>query len=102
MMRHSLIIVDDESKKIAKAYGVCNHDTDCQDEAKGVFVIDPKGVLRMKLYYASETGRDFHEILKLVDALQDADRQRKSQPRLNRLKQHLNVVVKTKTAIEEG
>lgn len=102
ILRHSLTIVDDESRKIADAYGVCKQDPDCQDEAKGVFVIDPKGILRIKLFCASETERDFSEILKLVDALQNADRQRKNQPRLNRLRRHLSVVVKPKTAAEEG
>ncbi len=102
MMRHSLTIVDDEDREIAGTYGVCNQDPDCQEEAKGVFVIDPKGILRIKLFYPSETERDFYEILKLVDALQNADKQKKEQPHLNRLKRHLSVVIKAKPLGEGG
>ena len=33
-------------------------------------MIDPKGLLRMKLYFPMETERDFPEILKLFDTFQ--------------------------------
>jgi len=81
---HSLTVIDDRDNRIAMSYGL-----DCSDKggsAKGVFVIDPKGYLRIKLFYSLKTERDFTEILKLVDALQIADRQSKHKNGLQALK----------------
>jgi len=71
MVNHILTVIDDGDNRIAIRYGL-----DCSDKGgavKGVFVIDPKGYLRIKLFYSLKTERDFTEILKLVDALQIAD-----------------------------
>ena len=84
MVNHSLTVIDDGDNQIAMKYGL-----DCSDNggsAKGVFVIDPKGYLRIKLFYSLKTERDFTEILKLVDALQSADRQSKHKNSLQAVK----------------
>ena len=84
MVNHSLTVIDDGDNQIAMRYGL-----DCSDKggaAKGVFVIDPKGYLRIKLFYSLKTERDFTEILKLVDALQTADRHSKHKNSLQALK----------------
>ena len=71
----SLTFLDDADEQIAMKYGLDNSGNGLP--VKGVFVIDPKGYLRMKLFFPLETERNFTEILKLVDALQIADRQNK-------------------------
>ena len=38
-----------------------------------VFVIDPKKVIRLTLTYPAATGRNFDEILRVIDALQTND-----------------------------
>jgi len=84
MVNHSLTVIDDGDNQIAMRYGL-----DCSDRGgatKGVFVIDPKGYLRIKLFYSPKTERDFTEILKLVDALQIADKQSKHKNSLQALK----------------
>ncbi len=40
-----------------------------------VFVVDPKGIMRLMLYYPQEVGRNMDEILRVVRALQTADEQ---------------------------
>ena len=40
-----------------------------------VFVVDPKGILRLIMYYPQEVGRNIDEILRCVKALQTADKQ---------------------------
>ena len=40
-----------------------------------VFVVDPKGILRLMLYYPQEIGRNMDEILRAVKALQTSDKQ---------------------------
>jgi peroxiredoxin (alkyl hydroperoxide reductase subunit C) len=84
MVNHSLTVIDDGDNQIAMRYGL-----DCSDKGgsvKGVFVIDPKGYLRIKLFYSLKTERDFTEILKLVDALQIADKQSKHKNGLQAVK----------------
>ena len=84
MVNHSLTVIDDGDNQIAMRYGL-----DCSDKGgsvKGVFVIDPKGYLRIKLFYSLKTERDCTEILKLVDALQIADKQSKHKNGLQAVK----------------
>lgn len=40
-----------------------------------VFVVDPKGTLRLMLYYPQEIGRNIDEIIRIVKALQTSDKQ---------------------------
>ena len=40
-----------------------------------VFIVDPKGVLRLMMYYPQEVGRNIDEILRCVKSLQTADKQ---------------------------
>ena len=75
MVKHSLTIIDDADNQVAISYGLDSADED--SSVKGVFVIDPKSNLRMKLFFPIDTERDFMEILKLVDALQVAEKQNK-------------------------
>ena len=75
MVKHSLSIIDDADNCVARSYGLDSSDE--KSSAKGIFVIDPKGNLRMKLFFSMNAERDFPEILKLVDALQDAEKQGK-------------------------
>jgi len=45
-----------------------------------VFVIDPKGVLRLTLTYPASTGRNFNEILRVIDSLQLTDSSKVATP----------------------
>ncbi len=40
-----------------------------------VFVVDPKGVMRLMLYYPQEVGRNIDEVLRIIKALQTSDEQ---------------------------
>ena len=42
---------------------------------RAVFVVDPKGIVRLVLYYPQEIGRNMDEVLRVVKALQLADTQ---------------------------
>lgn len=42
---------------------------------RAVFIVDPKGIVRLMLYYPQEVGRNADEILRAVKALQTADQQ---------------------------
>lgn len=45
-----------------------------------MFVIDPNGILRAMIYYPLTTGRNMHEILRLIDALQTTDAHKVATP----------------------
>ncbi len=40
---------------------------------RAVFLVDPKGIIRLILYYPQELGRNIEEILRIVEAIQIAD-----------------------------
>jgi len=40
---------------------------------RAVFVIDPKGIIRTIIYYPLSMGRNFDELLRVLQALQTAD-----------------------------
>jgi peroxiredoxin (alkyl hydroperoxide reductase subunit C) len=76
ILKHSLTILDDSAGEIAKSYGLLATGNEGLKEAKGVFIVDPKGVLRAKLFLPLSAERNFYEVLKLIDALQTADKQK--------------------------
>ncbi|MCR3884171.1 peroxiredoxin [Methanotrichaceae archaeon M04Ac] len=47
---------------------------------RAVFVVDPKGVIRLMLYYPQEIGRNMDEILRAVKALQISDKNKVAMP----------------------
>jgi alkyl hydroperoxide reductase subunit AhpC len=47
---------------------------------RSVFIIDPKQKIRLTMTYPMNVGRNFDEILRVIDALQLADRQRVATP----------------------
>lgn len=98
--RHSVAFLDDSGNIISPVYGVGKDSDD--EEVKGVFVIDPDGVLRMKLYFDPAQARNLYEILKLVDTLQQADRQKKSKPSSGVWKRRLSIINKPGAVPEEG
>jgi len=66
-------IIADDTGEIAKKYGMI-HPGKGTNTVRSVFVIDPNGILRAVLYYPQEVGRNMDEILRLIKALQTADK----------------------------
>ena len=66
-------IIDDVSMAVSDAYGMLQPGASETATVRGVFVIDPVGIMRAILYYPISTGRSVSEILRLVRALQMTD-----------------------------
>ena len=49
-------------------------------QVRTVFVIDPKKVIRLTISYPAQTGRNFDEILRVIDSLQIGDKHRVTTP----------------------
>ncbi|MEY8018567.1 peroxiredoxin [Mycobacterium servetii] len=67
-------LIEDVSMEIAQKYGMIMPGEDSTKAVRAVFVIDPKGVIRAIVYYPLSLGRNFDELLRVVKALQTADR----------------------------
>ena len=67
-------IIADEKKEVANLYGMIHPNASDTFTVRSVFIIDPKKKVRLTLTYPAATGRNFDEILRVVDALQLTDR----------------------------
>ena len=66
-------VIADLNKEVASAYGMVQPGESTTEAVRCVFVIDPKGIIRLMLYYPLSTGRNMQEILRIIDALQTSD-----------------------------
>ncbi|TMW61843.1 hypothetical protein Poli38472_010906 [Pythium oligandrum] len=69
-------LIADYNKELAKAYDVLvegENDGDAGAAFRGVFIIDPKGILRQITVNDLPVGRNVDEILRLVEAFQFTD-----------------------------
>ena len=73
-------VVEDPSMVIAKAYDMMDEASNGSATVRATYVIDPRGVIRAIIWYPMNMGRSVVEMLRLVAALQEADRQDASTP----------------------
>ncbi len=66
-------LIEDITMSVAKKYGMIQPKQSGTQAVRAVFVIDPKGKIRTILYYPLSTGRNFDELLRLLQALQKSD-----------------------------
>jgi peroxiredoxin (alkyl hydroperoxide reductase subunit C) len=102
ILKHNLMMVDDSGGRIAKSYGLFPGSHELQEEGKGVFIVDPKGILRVKLYLPLASDRNFYEVLTLIDALQTTDRQKMLRTGQGTLRRRLDMVIRQKVVPQEG
>jgi alkyl hydroperoxide reductase subunit AhpC len=73
-------IIADPEKKVANLYGMMHPAHDEVFTVRTVFVIDPKKKIRLMITYPQTTGRNFDEILRVIDSLQLTDAHRVATP----------------------
>ena len=66
-------IIADGDKKVATLYDMIHPNQSETMTVRSLFIIDPKKKLRLTLTYPMSTGRNFDEILRVIDALQLTD-----------------------------
>ncbi len=66
-------LIEDITMEVAKKYGMIMEGESNTKAVRAVFVIDPKGIIRAVIYYPLSTGRNFDELLRLIQALKAAD-----------------------------
>jgi alkyl hydroperoxide reductase subunit AhpC len=67
-------IIADAGKKVADLYGMMHPNEDSSHTVRTVFVIDPKKKVRLMITYPQTTGRNFDEILRVIDSMQLTDK----------------------------
>lgn len=63
-------IIDDDNNEISAKVGMYEEGVDKFQTVRGVFVVDPKKKIRATICYPTQVGRNFDEVLRLLDALQ--------------------------------
>jgi peroxiredoxin (alkyl hydroperoxide reductase subunit C) len=66
-------VVADLDQRVARLYGMVHTPSALTATVRCVFFIDPKRNVRAMIYYPLNVGRNFDEILRVVDALQTVD-----------------------------
>ena len=73
-------VIADNTGKIGTLFGMLHPEAAESQTVRAVFVIDPKGIVRAIIYYPLNVGRNMDEILRLVRALQLADKEKAAIP----------------------
>ncbi|CAN7306239.1 peroxidase [Acidovorax sp. Leaf76] len=73
-------ILADADKKVADLYDMIHPNASTTVTVRSVFIIDPKKVIRTTFTYPASTGRNFDEILRVIDSLQLTDSHKVATP----------------------
>jgi peroxiredoxin (alkyl hydroperoxide reductase subunit C) len=76
----SFPVIADLDQKVARMFGMVHEAVSETATVRAVFFIDPKNTIRAILYYPMSLGRNVDELLRVLDALQTADRNACSTP----------------------
>ncbi|TPN87957.1 peroxiredoxin [Aquimarina algicola] len=63
-------IIADEDKQVSELYDMIHPNADNQLTVRSVFVIGPDKKIKLTITYPASTGRNFDELLRVVDSLQ--------------------------------
>ncbi len=67
-------VIADLDMKVASKFGLIHPNASETATVRAVFVIDEKGKVRAVIYYPMSCGRNMDEVLRVIDALQTADK----------------------------
>jgi peroxiredoxin (alkyl hydroperoxide reductase subunit C) len=73
-------IVADPEHKIAQMFDMIHPGESNTEAVRSVFIIDPNKKIRLTMTYPMSVGRNFDEILRVIDALQTGDKYRIATP----------------------
>lgn len=66
-------IIADEDRKVSALYDMIHPNASTTATVRTLFVIDPNKKVRLSITYPMSTGRNFDEVLRVIDALQLTD-----------------------------
>ncbi|HEY3371569.1 MAG TPA: redoxin domain-containing protein [Prolixibacteraceae bacterium] len=68
-------LFDDHQMAASKLYGMLHEPISTNKDVRGVYIIDPKNIVRSINFYPMQIGRNMKEIERMVVALQTADKE---------------------------
>ena len=68
-------ILADADRKVSSLYDMIHPNEDETSTVRAVFIIDPARKIRAMITYPKSAGRNFDEVLRVIDAMQLTDRQ---------------------------
>jgi thioredoxin-dependent peroxiredoxin len=73
-------ILADADRSVSKLYDMIHAEANDTLTVRSVFIIDPSKKVRLTLTYPASTGRNFEEILRVIDSLQLTDKHQVATP----------------------
>ncbi len=73
-------LIGDADRKVSGLYGMIHEKANDTLTVRSVFVIDPNKKVRLTITYPASTGRNFDEILRVIDSLQLTDNYKVATP----------------------
>ena len=76
----NLPLIGDTDRKVSELYDMTHPNAGDTSTVRSVFVIDPNKKIRMTLTYPESAGRNFNEILRVIDSLRLTDNYKVTTP----------------------
>ena len=73
-------IIADQDRKVSELYGFIHPNARETLTVRSLVIIDPNKKVRLIITYPASTGRNFHEILRVIDSLQLTDHHKVATP----------------------
>ena len=73
-------MISDNDRKVSDLYGMIHPNASDTLTVRTVFIIDPAKKVRLTLTYPASTGRNFEEILRVVDSMKLTDKHKVATP----------------------
>jgi len=73
-------LIADADKKVANLYDMIHPNASDTFTVRSVFIIDPNKKIRLQITYPASTGRNFDEVLRVIDSLQLTDQYKVATP----------------------
>jgi alkyl hydroperoxide reductase subunit AhpC len=93
-------LVADKDREVAEKYGMIHPNASDTTTVRSVFVVGPDKKVKLTLTYPAATGRDFNEILRVIDSLQLTAKHKVATPA--DWKQGEDVIITTAVSDEEA
>lgn len=73
-------ILADDDRKVSQLYDLIHPNASDTLTVRSLFIIDPQRKVRLTITYPASTGRNFNEILRVIDSLQLTDNHKVATP----------------------
>ncbi|MEO8693833.1 MAG: peroxiredoxin [Acidimicrobiales bacterium] len=73
-------MIGDSDRNVANLYDMIHPNANDTMTVRSVFVIDPNNKVRLTITYPASTGRNFDEILRVIDSMQLTDKHKVATP----------------------